>query len=171
MYNHPHESFCDALKGQEGALRTMLVVGLAIGLAFILKLIMPDFTGQPSFGIYYVIQIAESFMTPHFLPLVVFVALSLTELVTGTNWGMYVIALPIVIPLAKNMGVNVALAVSAVISAGVFGSHICFYSDATVITSAATGCDNFAHAKSQIPYGLLAAAITMLMYLAAGFIF
>ncbi len=120
---------------------------------------------------YYVIQIAESFMTPHFLPLVVFVALSLTELVTGTNWGMYVIALPIVIPLAKNMGVNVALAVSAVISAGVFGSHICFYSDATVITSAATGCDNFAHAKSQIPYGLLAAAITMLMYLAAGFIF
>ena len=86
------------------------------------------------------------------------------------SFGLF-IALPLVIPLAKNMGVNVALAVSAVISAGVFGSHICFYSDATVITSAATGCDNSAHAKSQIPYGLLAAAITMLMYLAAGFIF
>ena len=120
---------------------------------------------------YFMIEISESLMTPHLMPLVVFVALSITELVTGTNWGMYVIALPIVIPLAQKMGVNVALAVSAVISAGVFGSHICFYSDATVITSAATGCDNFAHAKTQIPYGLLAAAITMVLYLIAGFIF
>ena len=95
----------------------------------------------------------------------------MTELITGTNWGMYVIALPIVIPLAQKMGVNVALAVSAVISAGVFGSHICFYSDATILTSAATGCDNFAHAKTQIPYGILAAGITMLLYLIAGFVF
>ena len=120
---------------------------------------------------YYMIHISESFMTPQFMPIVVFIVLSITEFVTGTNWGMYVIALPIVIPLAMDLGVNVALAVSAVISAGVFGSHICFYSDATVITSAATGCDNFAHAKTQVPYGLLAAAITMVMYLIAGFIF
>ena len=120
---------------------------------------------------YYMIHVSESFMTPQFMPLVVFIVLSITEFVTGTNWGMYVIALPIVIPLAKDLGVNVALAVSAVISAGVFGSHICFYSDATVITSAATGCDNFAHAKTQVPYGLLAAAVTMVMYLIAGFIF
>lgn len=120
---------------------------------------------------YYMIHVAESVMTPELMPLVVFIVLSITEFVTGTNWGMYVIALPIVIPLAMDLGVNVALAVSAVISAGVFGSHICFYSDATVITSAATGCDNFAHAKTQVPYGLLAAGVTMLMYLIAGFIF
>ena len=120
---------------------------------------------------YYVIMISEKLMTPQLMPLVIFIALSLTELITGTNWGMYVIALPIVIPLAQKMGVNVALAVSAVISAGVFGSHICFYSDATILTSAATGCDNFAHAKTQIPYGILAAVITMLLYLIAGFVF
>lgn len=120
---------------------------------------------------YYMIEISESLMTPHLMPVVVFVVLSITELITGTNWGMYVIALPIVIPLAQKMGVNVALAVSAVISAGVFGSHICFYSDATVITSAATGCDNFAHARTQIPYGLLSAGITVVLYLIAGFIF
>ena len=74
------------------------------------------------------------------------------------------------IPLAIDLGTSVPLAVGAVISAGVFGSHICFYSDATVITSAATGCDNFAHAKTQMPYGILAAIITCAFYLVAGFL-
>ena len=120
---------------------------------------------------YYMIHTAEKFMTPQLMPVIIFIILSITEFVTGTNWGMYVIALPIVIPMAIDMNVNVALAVSAVISAGVFGSHICFYSDATVITSAATGCDNFAHATTQVPYGLLCAAITIVMYLVAGFVF
>ncbi|MCQ2398255.1 MAG: hypothetical protein MJ052_03010, partial [Sphaerochaetaceae bacterium] len=119
---------------------------------------------------YYMIHTAERLMTPEIMPLMVFIVLSIAEFVTGTNWGMYVIALPIVIPMAIDMGVNVALAVSAVISAGVFGSHICFYSDATVITAAATGCDTFAHARTQMPYGILAAVITMFMYLVAGFV-
>ena len=83
---------------------------------------------------------------------------------------MYIIALPIVIPLAQNLDADVTLAVSAVLSAGVFGSHICFYSDATVITSAATGCNNFDHAMTQAPFGLLAAAVSAILFLIAGFI-
>ena len=98
-----------------------------------------------------------------------FIALAITEFITGTNWGMYIIALPIVIPLAQNLGADVTLAVSAVLSAGVFGSHICFYSDATVITSA-TGCNNFDHAFTQAPYGLLAAAISAIFFLISGFV-
>ena len=83
---------------------------------------------------------------------------------------MYIIALPIVIPLATALDANVTLAVSAVLSAGVFGSHICFYSDATVITSSATGCNNFDHALTQAPYGLLAAGLSAICFLAAGLI-
>ena len=83
---------------------------------------------------------------------------------------MYIIALPIVIPLAQNLDADVTLAVSAVLSAGVFGSHVCFYSDATVITSAATGCNNFDHATTQAPFGLMAAAISAVLFLIAGFI-
>ena len=116
----------------------------------------------------YVINTGASLVTPKFLPLVVFIMLSITEFITGTNWGMYIIALPIVIPLAQRMGVNVALAVSAVLSAGVFGSHICFYSDATVITSSACGCDNMRHAVTQLPYGLLAAVLSAVCFIIAG---
>ena len=108
---------------------------------------------------YFVITSATKVITPTLLPLIVFIALAITEFITGTNWGMYIIALPIV-----------TLAVSAVLSAGVFGSHICFYSDATVITSSATGCNNFDHAFTQAPYGLLAAAISAIFFLIAGFV-
>ena len=104
------------------------------------------------------------------LPFVVFVALAITQFVTGTNWGLYIIALPIVIPLAIQMDANVALSVAAVISAGVLGSHCCFYSDATVLTSAACGCDNFRHAVTQMPYGILAGVIAAIMFLICGFI-
>ena len=110
-------------------------------------------------------------MTPSLMPLTIFAVLAVTEFITGTNWGMYVIAFPIVIPLAMEMGVHMPLAVSAVLSAGVFGSHICFYSDATVLTSAATGCNNFDHAFTQAPFGILAAALTAVGYLITGFIF
>ena len=118
----------------------------------------------------YVIKTATGLVTPAFMPLIIFMALSFTEFITGTNWGMYIIALPIVIPLAMNMGVNIPLAVSAVLSAGVFGSHICFYSDATVITSSACGCDNMRHAVTQLPYGLLAAVLSAVCFLIAGMI-
>lgn len=118
----------------------------------------------------YVISNAATIMTPALMPLIVFIVLAITEFITGTNWGMYVIAFPIVIPLAMELGVYMPLAVSAVLSAGVFGSHVCFYSDATVLTSAACGCNNFNHAITQAPFGLLAAAITAILYLIFGFV-
>ncbi len=120
---------------------------------------------------YYVISSASQFMTPELMPFIIFLVLAVTEFITGTNWGMYIIALPIVIPLAMGMDVNVALAVSAVLSAGVFGSHICFYSDATILTSAATGCNNFDHALTQAPFGIFAAGLSAVCFLIAGFIF
>ena len=118
----------------------------------------------------FVIDTVSANVSVAMLPFVVFVALAITEFITGTNWGMYIIALPIVIPLAMQMDANVALTVGAVLSAGVLGSHCCFYSDATVLTSAACGCDNFRHAITQMPFGLLAAAISGIMFLVFGFV-
>ena len=116
------------------------------------------------------IESATTVMTPATAPMIIFLVLACTEFITGTNWGMYVIALPIIIPLAMNIGVTMPLAVGACISAGVFGSHICFYSDATVLTSAACGCDNFRHAFTQMPYGIISAICAFILYAVFGFI-
>ena len=118
----------------------------------------------------FIISVATSLVTPKLLPLIIFIALSITEFITGTNWGMYIIALPIVIPLAMGMNANMPLAVAAVLSAGVFGAHICFYADATVITSSACGCDNIRHSVTQLPYGLLGAGISAVLFLVCGLI-
>lgn len=119
----------------------------------------------------YVILTSTKHMTPAMAPVTIFFVLAVTEFITGTNWGMYVIAFPIVIPLAMGMGLHMPLIVSTVLSAGVFGSHVCFYSDATVLTSAATGCNNFDHAYTQAPFGILAAGVTAVGYVILGFIF
>lgn len=116
------------------------------------------------------IESATHIMTPATAPMIIFLVLAITEFITGTNWGMYVIALPIIIPLAMSIGVSMPLAIGACISAGVFGSHICFYSDATVLTSAACGCDNFKHALSQMPYGIMAAILSFIGYAIMGFV-
>ena len=116
------------------------------------------------------IESATHIMTPATAPMIIFLVLACTEFITGTNWGMYVIALPIIIPLAMSIGVSMPLAVGACISAGVFGSHICFYSDATVLTSAACGCDNFRHAFTQMPYGIISAVFTFILYAVMGFV-
>ncbi|WP_092481891.1 Na+/H+ antiporter NhaC family protein [Desulfoscipio geothermicus] len=118
----------------------------------------------------YVINSAKPLMTPELLPLVVFLVLGVTEFISGTSWGMYVIALPIVIPLSLAVGANPFVVVGAVVSAGVWGSHICFYSDATILSSSAAGCDNFQHAITQLPYGLLAAGFAAVAFLIAGFV-
>ena len=156
------EEFVDiSLEG----LKNMILPLILMVLAFLFA----DVSSQIHFTLY-VIETATALVSPKFLPLAVFIALSITEFITGTNWGMYIIALPIVIPLAMATGANVTIAVSAVLSAGVFGSHICFYSDATVITSAATGCNNFDHATTQLPFGLMGAVASAICFLITGIV-
>lgn len=118
-----------------------------------------------------VIEAVLPYMTPELMPALVFVVLGITEFITGTSWGMYIIALPIVVPLANELGANLLISVSAVLSAGVFGSHICFYSDATIISSAACGCNNFEHAASQMPYGIISASLALVCFIVSGFVF
>ncbi len=118
----------------------------------------------------YVITTATANVSPQMLPVVVFIILGITEFIMGLSWGMYVIAIPMVIPIALNLGVNPAIVIGAVAAAGGWGSHICFYSDATILTSAATGCDNLRHAFSQAPYGILGAVIAALAFFITGLV-
>jgi Na+/H+ antiporter NhaC len=84
---------------------------------------------------------------------------------TGSNWGVFVIVLPIVTSLTNALGADMALVIGATLSASTFGSHACFYTDATVLTAQATGCTPYRHAITQIPYAMVAALVSVLGYL------
>lgn len=102
------------------------------------------------------------------LPAAAFVALAAVTFATGSFWGTYAVALPIVVPLVRELHADLPLTLGAVVSAGAFGSHACFFGDTTVFALQASGCENLAHAASQLPYVLLGAAITTAAYLACG---
>jgi tetracycline resistance efflux pump len=107
----------------------------------------------------YVIASVEPFMTASLLPLVVFITMSLIAFATGSSWGVFAIAIPIVMPLAAAVGVSQPLAIGALMSASAFGSHACFYGDATVLAAQGSGCGVMEHALTQLPYALLAAVL------------
>ena len=107
----------------------------------------------------FVIENVTPYMTPTLLPLVVFVTMALIAFATGSSWGVFAIAIPIVLPLADSVGVSPQLAIGALISASAFGSHACFYSDATVLAAQGSGCGVMEHALTQIPYAIIAALL------------
>ncbi|MBN8413266.1 sodium:proton antiporter [Halomonas denitrificans] len=117
----------------------------------------------------YIITTVEPLINAQILPFVIFALMGFVSFATGSNWGVFVIILPIVTTLGHNLGADMTLVIGATLSASTFGSHACFYSDATVLTAQASGCTPFQHAFTQLPYAALAGMLAGLLYLALGF--
>ena len=113
----------------------------------------------------YVIDLISPWMTAQMLPTAVFLSMGVLSFATGSNWGVFVIVLPIVTTLANAVGADMTIVIGATLSASTFGSHACFYTDATVLTAQATGTTPYQHAITQLPYALIAAGISVLAYL------
>lgn len=100
--------------------------------------------------------------------LVTFLVVAILNFSTGSVWGIPAIVAPILLPLAESIGTNLLLVMGAIVSGATLGSHACFYSDATVLTSSCCKIENMDHALSQIPYALCASGISALGYLVCG---
>ncbi|HNM29333.1 MAG TPA: Na+/H+ antiporter NhaC family protein, partial [Chitinophagales bacterium] len=118
----------------------------------------------------YVINSVTPYVSSALLPVSIFIALSLISFTTGSSWGLYVVAIPIVIPLAQSIDSNVLLNIGAIISAGVFGANACLYSDATVLTSQSCETNNMQHGVSQLPYALTSWSVSVLAYIILGYV-
>lgn len=118
----------------------------------------------------YVINSVKGVLNKELLPFGVFVSLSAISYATSSSWGLYAVAIPIVVPVAHALGANVWMTLSAVIGSGAFGSNASFYSDVTILTATSTECNNLEHSFSQLPYALIALGAASVMYLVFGFI-
>ena len=117
----------------------------------------------------YIIEVAQPFLTGAAFPAVVFVLLAAICFATGSLWGMSAVMAPIVFPLGAAIGANPLLIMAAVISGGAFGSHACFYTDATLLSSQSAGIDNMEHAVSQLPYVAIASVLSVIGFVVCGF--
>lgn len=152
--------FCDAfMDGFCSLIPTIAVVFVA----YIMQHASNDI-GLPS----YVITTVAPLMNKTIFPALAFVIVSALTFVTGSNWGIPAVCTPIIIPLGAALGVNPLLTMAAVLSGGTFGSHACFYSDATMLTSQSCGINNMDHALSQIPYAIIGAGLSCIAFLVCG---
>lgn len=116
----------------------------------------------------YVIGMIEPLVSAKLFPMIAFIAVSGLGFITGSNWGIPAVCAPIIIPLGAAIDANLLLVMAAIVCGGTFCSHACFYSDATVLTSSVCGIENMDHVYTQLPYAVLAFAISCVAFLAAG---
>ena len=142
----------------------IMIPPLAIVVAAFMFKTVNDQLGLPAF----VIESVQPLMSPMFLPVITFWTMALISFATGSSWGVFVIAIPIIMPLAAAVGTPTPLVIGALLSASSFGSHTCFYGDATVLSAQSSGLSVMEHALSQLPYALVAAGLASLVFLGLG---
>lgn len=157
------EQFCEALpKGVSTMLPVMIILVGCYMVRDTMNLIeMPQ----------YVVNAVVPYCSAPLLPAITFVVVALLAFVTGSSWGVPAIAVPILMPIAFASGANPLMVLGALVAGASFGSHACFYADATVLASQASKINNLDHALSQIPYALTGAIIAVILYLIGGFVF
>ena len=119
----------------------------------------------------YVSQLISSEIPLYLLAPIIFIAAAIMAFATGTSWGTFAILIPIAVPIAVDTGLPVEFLVAAVLGGGIFGDHASPISDTTIVASIASGCDHFEHVKTQLPYALTGALITIVLYIFIGLTF
>ncbi|MFT6865644.1 MAG: tetracycline resistance efflux pump [Cyclobacteriaceae bacterium] len=142
---------------------------LSMAILMVLAFALGDLCKEMGTGTY-VASVTESWLAPGLAPAVIFLTSCFIAFSTGTSWGTFAIMIPIAIPLAQTLDINIHLALAAVLGGGVFGDHCSPISDTTLISSMASGVDHIDHVKTQLPYALFTGGLAIIMYLIFGFL-
>ena len=123
----------------------------------------------------YIISITQGFLTPHLLPMVIFLVAAIMAFATGSSWGTFAICMPIALPMAFAMTdgqltSTVVAVFAAVAGGGVFGDHCSPLSDTTILSSMGSASDHLDHVKTQLPYALTCGVLAAIAYLILGFV-
>ncbi len=118
----------------------------------------------------YVASLSNDFLNPLFVAPILFITSAFISFSTGTSWGTFAIMIPIAVPTANIMDLNLSLAIAAVLSGSVFGDHCSPISDTTMVSSMASASDHIDHVRTQLPYALTAASLAAIMFAIFGLI-
>ncbi|WP_372636254.1 Na+/H+ antiporter NhaC family protein [Fodinibius sp.] len=121
----------------------------------------------------YLMSVFGETLNPYWLPALVLLLSALTSFATGSSWGTMGILMPLVVPLAWEIGISSGLAdamtheiiyasVSAVLGGSVWGDHCSPISDTTILSSIATQCDHVEHVNTQLPYAMIVGIISII---------
>ncbi|NNM16843.1 MAG: Na+/H+ antiporter NhaC family protein, partial [Bacteroidia bacterium] len=111
-------------------------------------------------------------ISPYWFAEITFILAAITAFSTGTSWGTMTILYPLVLPLCWNVCTAAGIpvedmqniffnTVSVVLAGAVFGDHCSPLSDTTILSSMATSTPHMDHVKTQIPYAIVVAVVSV----------
>lgn len=161
-------SFRDCMACIPDGFKAMVPAILILTFAWSLKA-MTDSLGAAEFVANLVQSSAGSLMK--LLPAIVFLVACFLAFATGTSWGTFGILIPIVVNVFANTNENLMIiSISACMAGAVCGDHCSPISDTTIMASAGAQCDHVNHVSTQLPYAIVAAAVSFVTYVIAGFV-
>ena len=147
--------------------KVMMTAATILALAWSLGTVTTELgTGE------YVTSIAQGFVSPELLFVIVLIASAFIAFTTGTSWGTMAIVTPIAIPLAVNVAGTGALSpvVGAIFSGAIFGDHCSPISDTTVLSATFSGADLIDHVRTQIYYAVTVVVVAIALFLIYGYL-
>lgn len=160
-------SFKDCMACIPEGFKAMVPAIMILTCAWTLKA-MTDSLGAAVFVADLVKSSSDTLM--NFLPAVVFLVGCFLAFSTGTSWGTFGILIPIVVDaFAANPDLMI-ISISACMAGAVCGDHCSPISDTTIMASAGAQSDHVNHVSTQLPYAVVAAAVSFVTYIVAGFV-
>lgn len=160
-------TFTECMECLPAGFKAMVPAILILTFAWTLKA-MTDSLGAAVFVANAMENSAKGLM--NFLPAIIFLVGCFLAFSTGTSWGTFGILIPIVVAVFANSNPQLMIiSISACMAGAVCGDHCSPISDTTIMASAGAQCNHVNHVTTQLPYALVAAAISFVTYLVAGF--
>lgn len=161
-------SFTECMNSLPEGFKAMVPAILILVFAWSLKA-MTDSLGAAAFVEGAMRSAAGGLM--NILPAIIFLVGCGLAFATGTSWGTFGILIPIVVAVFENSDPELMIiSISACMAGAVCGDHCSPISDTTIMASAGAQCDHVNHVSTQLPYAILAAAVSFVTYLVAGFV-
>lgn len=161
-------SFKDCMDSIPEGFKAMVPAILILVFAWSLKS-MTDSLGAAAFVENAMRSAAGGLM--NILPAIIFLVGCGLAFATGTSWGTFGILIPIVVAVFEGSDPELMIiSISACMAGAVCGDHCSPISDTTIMASAGAQCDHVNHVSTQLPYAMLAAAVSFVTYLVAGFV-
>ena len=113
----------------------------------------------------YISNLIPSFLNEKIIVISLFLTSCLIAFSTGSSWGTFAIMVPISITISHNFIDAQVIFLASVLGGGIFGDHCSPISDTTIISSMAAGSNHIDHVRTQLPYALISAFISIILYI------
>lgn len=161
-------TFSEAVDIWVDGMKGLIITGVILILAWSLSSVIKEL-GTAAF----LVRLLSKSIPTFLLPSIIFILGAVISFATGTAYGTMGILMPLAIPLSFSITPDygyVVMCTSAVLTGAIFGDHCSPISDTTIMSSMGAGCNHINHVKTQMPYALTVAAITVICgYIPVGF--